>query len=368
VPDVTAVIMESFGRLDDAREVHRLVLTAGEHTVGLLTLGASLQSLTTPDRRGRPDDIVLGFPDPQSQIAQGRWFGATVGRVANRISGGRLTLDGHEYSLSANEGPNTLHGGADAFDLRLWEVAGTTTDDDGAEAALTLISPDGDQGFPCALRAEVTYRLTPDGRLIMTFTATNLDPEGGRATVVNLCNHAYFNLDGVGTGSVDRHVLTVPASRITEVDDQRLTTGRFLDVTGTPLDFRSPRLIGPAIREADPLVVAPHGLDHNWVIDEDAPRHPSQAMLRLGGAVHSPTTGRVLRIWTDRPGIQIFTANHLNGGTQGLRGLQYRQGDGLALETQLFPGATSFSHFPTARLAAGATVRSVTMLELTTEG
>lgn len=322
--------------------------------------------MRVPDAAGDVADVVIGAADPQAQLTTLHYFGATAGRVANRIAGGRFELDGRTYELSRNEGANTLHGGADGFDARLWTVE-HGADETGAWATFSLHSPDGDQGFPAALDVQVTYLLTPAHSLAITFSATNVEPHDGPSTVVNLCNHAYLTLDGVGSGAIDHQVLRVPAGRITTVDAELITTGGYTDVTGTPLDFREPTPLGRALRTAHPLVAGTGGLDHNWVLDEDAPRHEEIPALRLAAELRSPATGRVARFWTDRPGVQVYSANHLDGTAEAAGGVLLRQGDGLAVETQLFPGTPNHAHFPSATLAPGATDRSTTLVEFTVE-
>ncbi|HYY10356.1 MAG TPA: aldose epimerase family protein, partial [Kineosporiaceae bacterium] len=257
---------EIFGRLADGTPVERYVLRSDVLEVGVLGYGGIVQSLHAPDREGRRDDVVLGFDDVRRYQDASPYFGALVGRYANRIARGRFSLDGRTYELPVNNGPNCLHGGTEGFDKRIWaaeELPGALR--------LSLTSPDGDQGFPGRLDVTVTYRLDGDS-LRLDYEATNAEPEGGLATVVNLTNHSYFNLAGEGSGSVAEHQLQVQAASYTPVDATAIPLGAPVPVEGTPLDFRTPTAIGARWRTGDDQLAVAGGYDHNLVLD--APGRP----------------------------------------------------------------------------------------------
>ena len=340
-----------FGTLPGGAPVERLTLTnARGMAVSIITYGAAIQSVIVPDRAGRPADVALGHARLEDYLAHPQYFGATVGRVANRIAQGRFTLDGKAYQLPINNGPNTLHGGTRGFDKQLWQVSATRG---GAEpsVALQLVSPAGDQGFPGTLTARATYRLAADNRLIITYEATSDAP-----TLVNLSNHAYWNLAGEGAsqGAME-HRLTIPADHYLPTDAGAIPTGVLQPVAGTPFDFRTPQPVGARVRDArDPQIVIGRGYDHNWVID----RRPARAP-RLLARVEEPRSGRVMELWSNQPGLQFYSGNFLDGTTRGKAGKLYRQGDALVLEPQLFPDTPNQPAFGSARLNPGETYRNV---------
>lgn len=338
-----------FGRLDDGRGVDRFVLGGDALRVAVLTYGGIIQSLLVPDRDGRADDVVLGFDDLAGYLAPHPYLGATVGRYANRIAGGRFALEGVEHQLPVNDGPNCLHGGPDGFDKALWSAQAASAD----SVELHHVSPDGDMGFPGRLTARVTFTVSGSD-LRIAYEATT-----DRATVVNLTNHSYFNLAGAGAGSVEDHEVGVPASRFTPVDEVLIPTGELAGVAGTPMDLRSLRPIGAALRDgqADEQVRrAAGGFDHNWVIDGS-----EGGGERLAAQVREPTTGRTLEVWTDQPGVQLYTGSHLDGTVVGKDGRAYRKGDAFCLETQHFPDSPNQPAFPSTVLRPGETYRTGTV-------
>jgi len=355
---------EPFGRLGDA-PVTRYVLRNGPLEVAVLDLGGTVQSVLAPDRDGVRREITLGFDSVEQYRAHDAYFGALIGRSTNRIAGGRFTLEGREYELAVNNGENNLHGGPEGFDARLW--AAEVLDPSGGQPdgtvglRLTLHSPDGDQGFPGALDVAATYLLDAAGRLRLDLEATNVEPDGGLATVVNLTNHAYWNLAGEGSGSVEDHLLRLHASRYTPLAPSAVPTGELAPVEGTAFDFRRPTRIGDRLR--DPALAATGGYDHNYVLDGAGGGAPvGEDGLALAAVAHDPATGRVLRIRTDQPGIQFYSGNFLLGTLVG-RGGAYRMGDAFCLETQHFPDSPNRPEFPSTVLEPGRTFRTSTVYE-----
>ncbi len=312
--------------------------------VRILAYGAIVQSIEVPDRDGRTANVALGFPGPEGYAAHpDPYFGAVVGRYANRIAGGRFTLDGTRYAVPVNNGPNSLHGGETGFDKRTWTASPSAT-----AVELTLVSPDGDQGYPGTLTASVTYSLSPDNALTAQYRATTDGP-----TVVNLTNHGYVNLAGEGSGTIEDHLLQINAAHYTPVDETLIPTGEIAPVAGTPFDFRQPTPIGARVRAADPQLLRAQGYDHNWVLDGSG--------LRVAAVVSEPVRGRTLTVSTTEPGLQFYSGNFLDGTFTGTGGRAYRQGDGLALETQHFPDSPNRPDFPSTVLRPGEEYRSTTV-------
>lgn len=364
------VVTEEFGLLDGRTPVHRHVLTAGAVTAAVITRGAALQAVTVPDRWGRPGDVVLGFPD-SSGYHEGppgaSYVGAVVGRYAGRIAGGRLPLNGTEYRLARTDGSNNLHGGPHGFDTRVWdaEVLGGVP----PGARFTLLSEHGDQGFPAGLEVAATYRLDAAGRIWLDLEAVNREPADGPATVVNLTGHGYFDLGGEGNGGVADHVLRIPASRFTPLGDDLVPVGELAPVAGTPLDFRVPTRIGARLRDGHEQLGRAGGFDHNWVIDADAEPlcapdpdgGPTPDGLRLALEAHHPGTGRRLRVYSDRPGLQFFAAGSFDGSMVGKSGRSYGRHAGFTAETQHFPDSPHHPAFPSTELPPGGAVRARTV-------
>jgi aldose 1-epimerase len=306
--------------------------------------GARLLSLAVPDRAGTPVPVVLGFATHAEYLADDGFLGASIGRVANRIAGGRFTLEGRPYQVPPNNGPNALHGGPQGFDKAVWQAAPEGRD------ALTFThpSPDGDQGFPGALRAAVRYRLEADA-LSLEYRA-----ECDRTTVVNLTNHSYFNLAGEGATILD-HVLTIPAEHFTPVDATLIPTGELRPVAGTPFDFRSPTRIGARIDAPDPQLRIAGGYDHNFVL-------PEAPGLRLAARLEAPGgSGLAMEVLTTEPGLQFYSGNFLDGSRRGRGGAPLRHRGGLCLETQHFPDAPNQPGFPSVVLRPGQVFRSRTL-------
>jgi aldose 1-epimerase len=339
---------EQFGTLPDGRPVERYVLGSGNLEASVLTYGAVLQSVRAPDAGGRPAEVTLGYDDLDGYLGDVGYLGAVVGRFANRIAQGRFTLDGAEHVLPSNHGSSCLHGGPEGFSARLWsarEVPGGVQ--------LSRTSPDGEMGFPGTLEVTVTYLLDESG-LELRYAATT-----DRLTVVNLSNHAYWNLAGGGT--VEDHVLRLPAASFVAVDADLIPT-EVTSVDGTPMDFRDPRRIGDRLRAPDPQLRHARGYDHAWVLDDAA----AGQSLRTAAELHHPPSGRVLEVLTDQPSVQFYSGNFLDGAAAGRGGMALRQGDGLCLETQHFPDSPNRPDFPSTVLRPGERYATRTLFRLST--
>ena len=348
----------AFGRTADGTEVEAITLTNGRGvSARIITLGASIQSLTAPDRAGRGADVALGYPTIEGYLAKPEYFGSTVGRVANRIARGRFTLDGQTYQTPVNNGPNALHGGTRGFDKVVWRVLNVQRGPT-ASVSLGYTSPHMDQGYPGELQVTATYALNERNELSVDYRATT-----DRPTVVNISNHAYWNLGGEGSSrGVMGHLLTIPADSYTPVDENLIPTGEFRSVAGTVFDFRKPMVIGDRVREArDQQIVFGRGYDHNWVVSRRAAAQP-----RLMARVEDPVSGRVLEVLSAQPGIQFYSGNFLDGSVIGKSARLYRQGDAIVLEPQMFPDTPNRPEFGSVRLNPGQTYRNQIIFRLTT--
>ncbi|WP_200948105.1 aldose epimerase family protein [Nocardioides sp. Soil774] len=330
-----------FGRLPDGRDVRLLTIGAEPGpVVEVLTLGATVHRLLVTGGDDQRRNVVLGHPDVDERLASGDYVGGTIGRYANRIAGGRFPLAGREVEVGAHDRGNSLHGGPDGFDVRLWDVVSHTAD----EVVLSMVSPDGDQGFPGEVAVTTTYRVVGDA------VTVTMEANTDATTVVNLTNHAYLNLDGEGAGTVDDHELLVEADEFTPVDATGIPTGGHEPVSGTPFDLREPRLLGPVVRAEHPQVVDARGIDHDYVVRGTG--------LRRAAALTSRRTATSVELWTDQPGLQVYTGNFLDGTRRGTGGRRYRQGDGIALEPQLHPDSPHHPEWPSATLEPGETYRA----------
>jgi aldose 1-epimerase len=337
---------QSAGRLADGTEVFAITLAGGNGvSARILTYGATLQSLIVPDAKGRKADVVLGYDDLASYVDHPNYFGVTVGRYANRIAGGRFALDGQTYQLPTNNGANSLHGGTKGFDKVVWKVVSVQSGPV-AKVVLAHVSPDGDMGYPGALSVTVTYTLDGKGNLGIVFEA-----QADKPTIVNMTNHAIFNL--AGRGSVEGHRLMIPAAAYTPVNAALIPTGELRKVAGGAFDFRQPRAIGQAWRDGrDAQIVYGRGYDHNFALDKGVSAQPE-----LAARLADPASGRVLEVLTTEPGVQVYTGNFLDGTLVGKGGALYRMGDGIALEPQKFPDAPNQPSFVSARIDPGKPYR-----------
>lgn len=322
---------------DNQREIITIGSAPGIE-LDVLPYGATVQRMSITDGNRQRRDVLVGVAGEDELRSSTAYFGSTVGRYANRIGKGRLLLDGRSLQLTVNDGSNHLHGGDDGFDSRYW----TVVDRSAESVELELISPDGDQGYPGEVRAQARFRVTENSvRLELTATTTATTP-------VNLTSHAYFDLDGHG---IDDHVLQVFASAFTPVDAEGIPTGAIDNVEGTALDLRRPKRVGDIARANHPQLLAARGIDHNFVVDGDG--------VRCAARLISKTSRIALEVWTDQPGLQVYSGNFLDGSDVSRRGAMLRQGDGIALEPQRFPDGPNHSNFPRSLLHPGETYRSV---------
>jgi len=332
----------SFGKLPDGTAVEAVTLT-GRNGVSarIMTLGATLQAFNAPDRSGKVADVTLGYDDAASYITAPNYWGQTIGRYANRIASGKFVLDGKTYQLTQNDKANSLHGGTVGFDKRVWRIV-SVKDGPTASVTMTLNSPAGDQGYPGTLDVTVTYALDDKGALTIDFDAKSDAP-----TIVNLTNHALFDMGGEGSAiGTMNHRLTMPASRYTPVNDALIPTGERRAVKGTVFDFTRGRIVGQDVRDGrDAQIVAGRGYDHNFVLDAGVTKEP-----KLAARLEDPASGRVLEVLTTEPGVQFYSGNFLDGTLVGKKGHVYRMGDGIALEPQKFPDTPNQPAFGSARV------------------
>ena len=344
------------GKLADGTAVELITLTNAQGvSARILTYGATLQSLIAPDREGKGADVLLGYDDLAGYVGHPNYFGVTVGRYANRIGGGTFTIDGKSYQLPRNDKVNSLHGGGKGFDKQLWKVVSVKSGPT-ASVLLSHSSPDGDSGYPGQVDASVTYALDESGALTISFDAKTSKP-----TIVNMTNHAIFNLAGEGAvGGALGHMLTIPAKAYTPVDANLIPTGELKPVEGGLFDFRTARRVEDGIRDGrDPQIVFGRGYDHNWALDKGQTKTPE-----LAARLEDPASGRVLEVLTTEPGVQFYAGNFLDGTLVGKQGHLYRMGDGIALEPQKFPDSPNKPNFPSARVDPGKPYRHVMVYRL----
>lgn len=347
---------ENAGKLKDGTMVEAVTLS-NAHGVSarILSYGATLQSFKGPDKAGRIADVVLGYDDAAAYESRPNFFGVTVGRYANRIAGGKFSLDGKSYQLPLNDKTNSLHGGGKGFDKQVWRIVSVNSGPS-ASVVFALTSPDGDSGYPGKLEVKVTYALDESGALTISYDAATDKP-----TVVNMTNHAIFDLAGEGSPSgAMGHLLTIPAKAYTPVDAKLIPTGELRAVEGTVFDFRKARLIGQDLRDGrDEQIRFGLGYDHNFALDKGVTAKPE-----LAARLEDPASGRVLEVLSTEPGVQFYTGNFLDGTFYGKSGHLYRQGDGIALEPQKFPDAPNQPGFVSARVDPGKPYRHVMVYRL----
>jgi aldose 1-epimerase len=347
------LVRSAFGTAPDGTPVDRWTLESGHGMrAEVLTYGAILHGLWVPDAEGRPDCVVLNLPTVADYADRSPFFGAVVGRYANRIGGGRFTLDGRTHQLPVNDRGHTLHGGPEGFHRKVWQArAASAGGDGGVSLVLTLHSPDGDMGFPGALDVSVTYTLRPAGTLRVDYRART-----DRATVVNLSHHAYFNLAGAGSGDVLGHTLALDSGSYLPVTPGAIPLGPPAQTAGTPFDFAEPRPIGAGIGADHPQLRAAGGYDHCWVLNSQADTGELHRAARLA----EEDSGRRLEVWTDEPGLQVYTGNALDGSLSGADGKPYERYGAVCLETQHFPDAPNRADYPSTVLRPGRDFRSST--------
>jgi aldose 1-epimerase len=327
--------------------------------VTITNFGGRIVSLKVPDRRGKSDDVVLGFDSLQGYLGDNDhnpYFGAIVGRYANRIAKGKFTLDGHTYTLPINNAPNSLHGGNKGFDRRVWEAA-ESSDGAGQHLRLHYVSKDGEEGYPGNLDVTVVYTLPADRNELRIEYAATTDKD----TVLNLANHSYFNLAGQGEGDILGHEIMIEAGRFTPVDSTLIPTGKLQPVAGTPFDFTKPHAIGERINAADEQLKYGRGYEHNFVLNGTAGR------MRLAARVREPKSGRVLEVLTDQPGLQFYTGNFLDGTIKGKGGKTYAHRGAFCLETQHYPDSPNHQQFPSTELKPGQRFHSETVFRFSAE-
>ena len=347
------ITQADFGRMPDGTAIQIYSLTNKSGVQARITnYGGILVSLQAPDRKGALADVVLGFDSLAGYLANpGPFFGALIGRYGNRIGHAKFSLNGVEYHLEKNDGDNSLHGGAHGFDKRVWTPR--PLPDGGLE--LTYVSKDGDGGYPGNLTVKVTYHLTDANELKIDYAATT-----DKDTVVNLTNHAYFNLRGAGLGDILGHRVTLNADRFTPVDSGLIPTGELRPVEGTPFDFRKSTAIGARIEQSDEQLKLGRGYDHNWIINR------SGSGPALAARVEDPESGRVLEVLTTQPGVQFYTGNFLDGSAKGKGGKAYARRFGFCLETQHFPDSPNKKDFPSTVLKPGQQFQSTTVYRFST--
>jgi aldose 1-epimerase len=339
---------QPFGTMPDGTAVELFTFTNGHGVeVRIMSLGATVVSIKTPDRQGQLGDVVLGYDTFDGYLHNTSFFGVVVGRYGNRIAKGRFTLDGHAYTLATNDGENHLHGGLKGFDKAVWtpeivDAAGVPS------LKLQYVSTDGEEGYPGTLTATVTYTLTDDNALKIAYAATT-----DKKTVVNLTNHSYFNL--AGRGDILSHELTIDADRFTPVDKGLIPTGELKAVAGTPFDFTTPHAIGARIDQADQQIEYGHGYDHNFVLNKPL------GAFGVAATAYDPSSGRVLTVSTSEPGVQFYTGNFLDGSVRGKGGQAYQRRSAFCLETQHYPDSPNRRTFPSTVLEPGQRYETTTV-------
>lgn len=347
--DKMSIEKESFGKTSDGKEVFLYTLTnANGLKATITTYGGIMTSLHVPDSSGKSGDILLGYNDLEGNVNDSSYLGALIGRYGNRIAKGKFTLDGTEYTLATNNGPNHLHGGVKGFNKVVWD--GQAIEQDGGPGLkLTYTSPDGEEGYPGNLTCTVIYTLTNDNELKISYEAQTDKP-----TVVNLTQHNYYNLAGYDSGDILDHVLTINADGYTVPDETLIPTGEIRPVEGTPFDFTELAAIGKRIEQVE------GGYDHNYVINR------SDDSLTFAARVHEPNTGRVMEVYTTEPGIQFYSGNFLDGTAKG-KGATFNKHNAFCLESQHYPDSPNRPEFPSTVLRPGEKYTSLTVYKFSTK-
>ena len=339
-----------FGKMPDGTVVESFTLYNSQGaSARVITYGATLTELHVPDKNGKMGDVVLGFDNLEGYLGQHPYFGGTIGRYGNRIAKGKFTLDGKEYQLFLNNGPNSLHGGQVGFNRRVWK-AEELKDKDGAAVRFSYLSKDEEEDYPGNLNVSVTYRLTNTDELKLQYSA-----ETDKDTVLNITNHSYFNLSGTDTGNILKYILYINADKYTPVDSTLIPTGEVASVAGTPLDFLKPTAIGARIGELKEI----GGYDHNYALNGKA------GTLRVAAKVTDPESGREMEVLTTEPGVQFYSAIGLNGSIKGKGGVGYEKYGAICLETQHFPDSPNRANFPSTELKPGTKFHSETIYKFT---
>jgi aldose 1-epimerase len=335
------VEVAEYGQTEEGAAKYFILKNRNGMTVEITNYGGIITRLLVPDRNGQFDDIVLGFDSLGDYQADHPFFGAVIGRYGNRIASGKFSIDGQEYSLAVNNGPNTLHGGPTGFHKRLWEAR--PIDREGyVGLELNRVSPDMEEGYPGNLTVTFRYLLNDDNELLIEYEATTDKP-----TIVNLTNHSYFNLRGAGKGDILGHELMIAADRFTPVDSTLIPTGELRPVEGSPFDFRTPTAIGARVNADDQQIRFGGGYDHNFVLNREG------SGMQLAATVYEPTSGRFMEVLTTEPGLQFYCGNFLDGSNIGKGGAKYEYRTGFCLETQHFPDSPNHPDFPSTALRPG---------------
>lgn len=342
------ITTKPFGQVKDSKVTLYTLTNKGGMSVSIMDYGATVVDLLVPDNKGKLGDVALGFDSVEPYLTQTAYIGATIGRYGNRIAAGSFKLEGKTYQLAKNNGANSLHGGLMGFDKQMWKA--TQLEAEPPAIRFTRTSPDGEEGYPGTLKVSVTFTLTEKNELRISYKATTDKP-----TVVNLTNHTYFNLAGAGNGTILDHVVTLHADAFTPVDAGLIPTGEIKNVVGTPWDFTSPKTIG---KDLQAVGGTPVGYDHNFVLTKGA---------AVAAEVYEPTSGRVMKVITDEPGIQFYTGNFLDGSLTGKGGKSYPQYAAFCLETQHYPDSPNEPKFPSTELKPGQTYKTTTTYAFSTK-
>ena len=348
------VSQQPFGKAPDGQSVELYTLRNAQGAEATITTyGGIVTSLKVPDKTGAFGDVVLGYDNLDGYLTNSPFFGCLVGRYGNRIAKGRFTLDGTTYTLATNNPPNSLHGGPQGFDKRVWKVVKADVGPHGPRLELSYLSKDGEEGFPGNLAVTATYTLTDDNALRLDFTATT-----DKDTVCNLTHHSYFNL--AGKGDILGNIVTINADRFTPVDGTLIPTGELKPVEGTPFDFRKPTAVGARINNDDDQLKFAGGYDHNWVLNK------SDKELSLAARVFEPGTGRVMEVWSTGPGVQFYTGNFLDGSITGKGGQVYQRRAAVCFEPQHYPDSPNHPQFPTTELKPGQLYKNTIIYKFST--